>query len=112
MFISPATTPPASPTLASPHDRNTRKCHTPQRDAPDVTAMQQAEPFAAELVACKADWIHRPASMPRGPSEEDNSRRPASLLDWMKYPHEACRNPGCYTNSRIIHIAIVTKGTT
>src|SRR6266851_1149902 len=34
MFISPATTPPASPASASPHDRNTRKCHTPERDAP------------------------------------------------------------------------------
>src|ERR1035441_1825704 len=34
MCTSPATTPPASPTSDSPHDRNTGKCHTLQKDAP------------------------------------------------------------------------------
>src|SRR6266567_8946243 len=34
MCTSPATTPPASPTSDSPHDRNNQKCHTLQEDAP------------------------------------------------------------------------------
>ena len=36
MCTSPATTPPASPTSDLPHDRNTGKCHTLQKDAPQL----------------------------------------------------------------------------
>ena len=51
MCTSPATTPPASPTSDSPHDRNNQKCHTLQEDAPAVAAFPACRPDALYVLS-------------------------------------------------------------
>ena len=65
MFISPATTPPASPTSDSPHDRNTLKCHTPQKDAPGCGPRPA---HAALRPGCRTHWFRR------GPGDGSRAR--------------------------------------